>query len=101
MKKFTKGALVSIVEDDDSRIPGYKAEGWKEEKYEGKAKKPNEQEKLLEGALSDANDSEPAKGGKKQKAGATDKKVNAAIKAKATAAAESEAVDDGLTKGGK
>lgn len=103
MKKFTKGTLESIVEDNDQRIPGYKAAGWVESEYEGKTKKPTKREELLETALGDANDSEPKKTGKKAgkgkgKATATDAKVNAAIEAKATAADEGEEIDDGLTK---
>ena len=29
MKEFTKGALVTVVEDNDRRIADYKANGWK------------------------------------------------------------------------
>jgi hypothetical protein len=96
MKKFTKGTLLSIVDDNDRRIPGYLANGWKEEKNESKV--PTKRAEMLEQALTDANESEIQKGGKKGKAVATDKKVNAAIKSKATAAAEGEEIDDGLTK---
>jgi hypothetical protein len=94
MKKFTKGTLTTLVEDDDRRIAGYRANGWKEEAI--KPTVPTDAaDKTLAKSIKDANASEPRKGGKK--ASATDKKVNAAIKANTAAAAESEAVDDGLT----
>ena len=102
MKKFFKGKLTTIVEDDDQRIPEYKAAGWKEVSYAGAEKEPTPATELLEKALEDANASEPKRGGKSRKAGATDKKVNDAIKANTLAAAQGEPIDDGLiSKEGK
>jgi len=102
MKKFIKGKLTTIVEDDDQRIPEYKAAGWKEVAYAGAEKEPTPATELLEKALEDATASEPKKGGKRRKAGATDKKVNDAIKANILAAAQGEPIDDGLiSKEGK
>ena len=98
MRRFTNGAVVSFVEDDDLRIPAYLANGWKEEIAE--ASKPIELHNIMRQAVKDANESEPQIIGKKTKA--TDNKVNAAIKSKIVAAAESEEIDDGLIikKGG-
>ena len=105
MKKFIKGKLTTIVEDDDQRIPEYKAAGWKEVAYAGAEKEPTPATELLEKTLKDANASEPKTGGKSRKsrkAGVTDKKVNDAIKANILAAAQGEPIDDGLiSKEGK
>lgn len=96
MRKFTKGKLETVVEDKDRRIPEYLANGWKEVTITPKT--PTEAEALLEKSKKDANTTEPKKGGKKQKAGATDQKVNDTIKANANAADEGEEIDDGLVK---
>ncbi|MDE6474775.1 MAG: hypothetical protein K2L70_06720 [Clostridia bacterium] len=98
MKEFTKGNLTTVVEDNDRRISEYLANGWKEEKL---TKKPKDAlDKRKEEAIADADASEDT--GKKNSA--TDQKVNDAMSAKENAAAESQAVDDGLIKstdGGK
>lgn len=97
MKTFTKGNLTTVVDDDDRRIPDYMANGWKET---ATAEKPKDDaDERMAKAIADANASESkAKNGKKSKNTATDKKVNDAVAATAQAAAESEAVDDGLIK---
>lgn len=99
MKQFTKGTLTTMVEDDDRRIPEYVANGWKETKP---AEKPTDDaDKRRQKAIDDANASEDKTGkgkGKGKKNAAPDKKVNDAIAANQAAAAESEAVDDGLLK---
>jgi hypothetical protein len=87
MKKFTKGKLTSIVEDDDRRIADYRKNGWKEETV--KAAALDAADKTLRKSIKDAKGA--------GKTGATDKKVNDAIKANTAAATEGEAVDDGLT----
>ncbi len=99
MKTFTKGSLMTVVDDDDFRIDEYKANGWKETKTADKPK--DEADTRIADAIDAANASEAdkkGKDGKKGKAAAPDKKVNDAVAATATAAAESEAVDDGLIK---
>lgn len=100
MRTFTKGNLTTVVDDDDFRIPSYVASGWKETKTA--AKPQDEADKRIADAIDavDASEAEGKKGknGKKNKAAAPDKKVNDAVAATATAAAESEAVDDGLMK---
>lgn len=99
MKTFTKGSLTTVVDDDDFRIDEYKANGWKETKTADKLK--DEADTRIADAIDAANASEAdkkGKNGKKGKAAAPDKKVNDAVAATATAAAESEAVDDGLIK---
>lgn len=99
MKTFTKGSLTTVVDDDDFRIDEYKANGWKETKNADKPK--DEADTRIADAIDAANASEAdkkGKNGKKGKAAAPDKKVNDAVAATATAAAESEAVDDGLIK---
>lgn len=99
MKTFTKGSLTTVVDDDDFRIDEYKANGWKETKTADKPK--DEADTRIANAIDAANASEAdkkGKNGKKSKAAAPDKKVNDAVAATATAAAESEAVDDGLIK---
>lgn len=99
MKTFTKGNLTTVVDDDDFRIAEYKANGWKESETVDKPK--DEADTRIANAIDAANASETPdkKGkGKKGKAAAPDKKVNDAVAATATAAAESEAVDDGLIK---
>jgi hypothetical protein len=99
MRKFVKGNLHTVVDDNDRRVADYIASGWTEVALDEPKSTPATE--VLEKALKDANESEPAKIGKKRKAGATDKKVNAAIKANTRAAAQSEPIDDGLIKGGK
>lgn len=95
MKRFIKGTLETVVEDDDRRIPAYLANGWTEAEL---TKKPqDEADQQLDKAMTDVEESEGAadngSGSKKPT-----KKVNDAIEANAAAAAESEAVDDGLLK---
>ena len=100
MKEFTKGALVTVVEDNDRRIADYKANGWKERPLTPKPQ--DDADKRIDAAMQEASDSESksdAKGnGKKDKSKKTapDKKVNDAVEATKNAAEESEAVDDGL-----
>lgn len=96
MKTFTKGNLTTVVDDDDFRIASYKANGWKEVATKDKPK--DDADKRIEDAIDAANASENdgKKGKKKGKAAATDKKVNDAVAAAATAAADSDVVDDGL-----
>lgn len=96
MKKFIKGTLSTIVEDDDRRIADYRASGWTEDEIIPAV--PTAADKKLAKAIKDANDSEP---GKKKKNAAPDKKVNDAIKANNAASAEIDAVDDGLITEGK
>lgn len=97
MKKFIKGTLETIVEDNDRRIPEYIANGWKEKKVEPKPQ--SESEKRAAEAISEA--SKPSKGNKKS-GKHNDKKINEAIAATETAHTESEPVDDGLfAKGGE
>lgn len=105
MKKFTKGNIETVVEDDDRRIPEYKANGWKEVPLTGA---PDTDEAALNKALGDVQESEKStadkgKGkskGKNAKANTKspelDKKVNEAVEANSAAAAESGEVDDGL-----
>ena len=98
MKEFTKGALVTVVEDN--RIADYKANGWRERPLTPKPQ--DDADKRIDAAMQEASDSESksdAKGkGKKDKSKKTapDKKVNDAVEATKNAAEESEAVDDGL-----
>ena len=100
MKEYTKGALVTVVEDNDRRIADYKANGWKERPLTPKPQ--DDADKRIDAAMQEASDSESksdAKGkGKKDKSKKTapDKKVNDAVEATKNAAEESEAVDDGL-----
>ena len=100
MKEFTKGALVTVVEDNDRRIADYKANGWKERPLTPKPQ--DDADKRIDAAMQEASDSESksdAKGkGKKDKSKKTApyKKVNDAVEATKNAAEESEAVDDGL-----
>lgn len=95
MKKFVKGNLVTIVEDDDRRIADYTKNGWKETEY---ASKPQtEAEKRMDKAMNEALE----RRGKKSKRPVEDKKVNDAIAATEAAHAESGPVDDGLIKGDK
>ena len=100
MKEFTKGALVTVVEDNDRRIADYKANGWKERPLTPKPQ--DDADKRIDAAMQEASDSESksdakAKGKKdKSKKTAPDKKVNDAVEATKNAAEESEAVDDGL-----
>ena len=97
MKEFIKDNLVTVVEDNDRRIPEYLAKGWKEKELTQKRKAASDKRKAE--AIADADASED--NGKKNSA--TDQKVNDAMSAKDNAAAESQAVDDGLIKtdGGK
>ncbi len=98
MKTFTKGNLITVVDDDDRRIPAYLANGWEEIATVDKPK--DDADGRIENAIDAANasevDSKKGKGGKKGKAAAPDKKVNDAVAATATATADSEPVDDGL-----
>lgn len=98
MKTFTKGTLTTTVDDDDRRIETYLANGWKETAPVEKPK--DEADERMAKAIDDANASENVgsngKSGKRGKNTAIDKKVNDAVAATAQAAAESEAVDDGL-----
>ncbi len=69
MKEFTKGALVTVVEDNDRRIADYKANGWKERPLTPKPQ--DDADKRIDAAMQEASDSESksdAKGkGKKDK----------------------------------
>lgn len=100
MKEFTKGTLVTVVDDNDRRIPDYKANGWKERPLTPKPQ--DDADKRIDAAMQEASDSESksdTKGkGKKDKGKKTapDKKVNDAVEATKNATEESEAVDDGL-----
>lgn len=97
MKEFYKGALVTVVEDNDRRIPDYLANGWKERPLTPKPQ--DEADKRIDDAMQEVSDSESksdAKGKGKGKKTAPDKKVNDAVEAKKNAADESCAVDDGL-----
>ena len=99
MKEFTKGALVTVVEDNDRRIADYKANGWRERPLTPKPQ--DDADKRIDAAMQEASDSESksdAKGkGKKDKSKKTapDKKVNDAVEATKNAAEESEAVEIG------
>ena len=113
MRKFVKGKLETVVEDNDRRIPDYLANGWTE--TTPKAPKTDGEQSATEKALQDVANSEggndtpkgkgkSGKGGKTGKPNETDQKVNDAINANANAAGESEAVNDGLEdndKGGE
>ena len=108
MRKFVKGKLETVVEDNDRRIPDYLANGWTE--TTPKAPKSEGEQSATDKALQDVANSEnggneppkgkgKGKGGKAGKPGTpneTDQKVNDAINANSNAAAESGAVDDGL-----
>lgn len=96
MKRFIKGDIETVVDDNDPRIPSYLTNGWKEAEL-----KPREQDKgdeQIEKAINDVVESEGAKTKKQSKK--PTKKVNDAIEANTTAATESEVVDDGLIKQG-
>ena len=95
MKKFIKGTLVTYVEDGDRRISDYIKNGWTEATVEQKSQ--SEADSRVKKAIEDIKKHI----GKKGKVSPTDSEVNAAIKVNETAAAESEAVDDGLINGGK
>lgn len=95
MKKFTKGMLVTYVDDNDRRIPEYIKNGWKEAAIE--KKQMSEADERMTKAIDDVVKSRP----KKKKTAPADEEVNAAVKANETAAAESQAVDDGLIKRGE
>lgn len=103
MKKFIKGSIETVVEDNDKRIPEYKANGWKEVPL---AATPDTAKTALNQALADVEASEqPAdtknkgKGNKRNgKTADTETKVNAAVEASSAAAVESGEVDDGLEK---
>lgn len=105
MRKFVKGKLETVVEDNDRRIPDYLANGWKETTPKAPTDEGEKSatDKALQDVVNSEGGNEPPKGkGKGGKAGKPDKpnendqKVNDAINANSTAAAESEAVDDGL-----
>lgn len=101
MRKFVKGNLTTIVEDNDQRIEAYKAAGWNEVPFRSD-RTPTETAILLKKTIKDVHESEPKQDGKKPKATAHGKKINDAVKANKNAAAQSEPVDDGLiVKGGK
>ncbi len=89
MRKFKKGTLVTVVEDNDRRIPVYLANGWKEVELDSKQAGETEQ-------ISETLKKASKKSG--ERIASTDKKVNEAIKAAAVATAEGAAVDDGLFK---
>ena len=95
MKEFTKGALVTVVEDNDRRIADYKSNGWKERPLTPKPQ--DDADKRIDAAMQEASDSESKSDTKdKGKKTAPDKKVNDAVEATKNASEESEAVDDGL-----
>lgn len=102
MRKFVKGKLETVVEDNDRRIPDYLAKGWEE--VTPKAPTTNGGQSATDKALEDVANSEngnatpKGKGGKGKtgKPSKTDKKVNDAIDANSNAAAEGDAIDDGL-----
>lgn len=92
MREFIKDNLITVVDDDDRRIPEYLQNGWKERELTEKPK--DVADSRIENAIVDANASEA--NGKRNNA--TDKKVNDAIKSGENANAESQVVDDGLIK---
>lgn len=99
MKEFYKGELVTVVDDNDRRIPDYLANGWKERPLTPKPQ--DEADKRIDTAMREASDSESttaakSKGKGKNKKTAPDKKVNDAVEATKNAVEEGEAVDDGL-----
>lgn len=94
MRKFIKGGVETVVEDDDRRISQYLASGWKEEAYEPKPK--SEADKRKQEALDEVGASEG--GGNRNPL--DDKKTNDALSAKETAHTEVAPVDDGLFKVG-
>lgn len=96
MKTFTKGVLITVVDDDDSRIAEYLANGWRETVTISKSRVGIDAR--IAKALSDANKSNTSSG-KKGKNTAHDKKVNDAVASTAVADYESETVDDGLIIG--
>lgn len=92
MKKFVKGNLSTLVEDDDRRIPMYLANGWKGEKL---SEKPaTEADKRMKKAIEDVANTKKGK----KKNPHDDKQTNEAIVSSETAAAEGTPVDDGLFK---
>lgn len=96
MKKFVKGNISTIVEDDDRRIPMYLAGGWKEEKLT--ARPESEAESRMKKAIEDVVGTKRGTNRSKKKSVHEDKQVNEAIVSTETAAAESVPVDDGLFK---
>lgn len=101
MKEFTKGTLVTVVDDNDRRIADYLANGWKERPLT--LKPQDDADKRIGEAIEAADESESAKGGKvmnKSKQTAANKKINDAVSATAVAVAESEEIDDGLLNRG-
>ena len=95
MKRFIKGTLETVVDDNDHRISEYLANGWKEAPI---VKKPQDAaDSQLEKAMLDIENSEEM-ADKKKGVKKPAKKVNDTITANTAAAAESEAVDDGLLK---
>ena len=54
MRKFTKGSLETVVEDDDRRIVQYLANGWKEEAYEPKPQ--TEEDKRKQEAIAEVGE---------------------------------------------
>ena len=96
MKQFIKGTLMTLVEDDDRRIPDYLQNGWIQTKLDGKPK--DDADRRIDKAVRDANDSESIGKHNGKRSTAPNKKVNAAVEASAIAESECEAVDDGLIK---
>ena len=97
MKEFYKGALVTVVEDNDRRISDYLASGWKERPL--KPKPQDDADKRIDRAMQEISESEDGGKGKgkgKNKKAAPDNKVNDAVEATKNAVDESNAVDDGL-----
>ena len=99
MREFTKGALITVVDDNDRRISEYISNGWKERTPTPKPK--DEADRRIGKAIEDVNASENKsdKNGKGKKT-ATDKKVNDALSATASAVRESAVIDDGLFNNG-
>lgn len=93
MKKFTKGSLITYVDEKDKRIADYKANGWEE--VEAEAKSMDEADTALEKAFKDVVENTSAKE-KRKTTSKTDKKVNETIASNSTAAKENAEVDDGL-----
>ena len=92
MKKFVKGNISTLVEDDDRRIPMYLKTGWKEAKLPDKP--ATEAEERMKKAIEDVANTKKGK----KKNPRDDKQTNEAIASSETAAAEGTPVDDGLFK---
>lgn len=98
MREFIKDALITVVDDNDRRIPEYISNGWKERTPTPKQK--DDADRRIGKAIEDVNASESGSRKSKGKNTAADKKVNDAIKATAEAVKESAVIDDGLFKNG-